>query len=91
VLSERFPDALGRAWDAISCPTSGEVLLSASEGWEFSDWGGASHVGGGSHGSLAAGDSLAPLICCGLDASLARDQWSIKDVMPLITRHFGLA
>ena len=91
VLSERFPDALGRAWDAITCPTSGEVLLSASEGWEFSDWGGASHTGGGSHGSLSAGDSLAPLICCGLDGGLTRDQWSIKDVMPLITRHFGLA
>jgi hypothetical protein len=89
--SERYPDALGRVWDALACPTSGEVLLSAAQGWEFTDWGGASHVGGGSHGSLGAGDSLAPLICCGLDGELKRDQWSIKDVTPLITRHFGLA
>ena len=90
VLSERFPDALGRAWDAIACPTSGEVLLSAAEGFEFTDWGGASHLGGGSHGSLGAGDSLAPLICCGVQGELTREQWSIKDVTPLIKRHFGL-
>ena len=91
IHSERYPDALGRAWDALNCPTSGEVLLSAADGYEFTDWGGANHVGGGSHGSLGAGDSLAPLICCGLDASLEREQWSIKDVTPLIAAHFGLS
>lgn len=89
--SERYPDALGRVWDALSCPTSGEVLLSAAEGWEFSDWGGASHIGGGSHGALDAGDSLVPLICCGVSGDLDRRQWSIKDLTPLVTRHFGLA
>jgi hypothetical protein len=91
LLSERFPDALGRAWDAISCPTSGEVLLSAADGREFTDWGGAAHVGGGSHGSLGAGDSLVPLICCGVEGDLEREQWSIKDVAPLVRRHFGCA
>jgi hypothetical protein len=90
IRSELYPDALGRAWDALSCPTSGDVLLSAAGGYEFTDWGGGSHVGGGSHGSLAAGDSLAPLICCGVAGELERDQWSIKDVMPLVARHFGL-
>jgi hypothetical protein len=89
VLSERFPDALGRAWDAVTCETSGDVLLSAADGWEFSDWGGASHVGGGSHGSLSAGDSLVPLIVTGVTASPIRTQWSIKDVTPLITGHFA--
>ncbi|MGD0197629.1 MAG: alkaline phosphatase family protein [Solirubrobacteraceae bacterium] len=88
--SERFPDALGRVWDAIACPTSGEILLSAADGVEFTDWGGASHLRGGSHGSLGAGDSLAPLICCGVDGGLEREQWSIKDVVPLIARHFAL-
>ncbi len=88
--SERFPDALGRIWDAASCPAAGEVLLSAADGVEFTDWGGASHIGGGSHGSLGAGDSLVPLICCGLDGELEREQWSIKDVVPLVRRHFGL-
>ena len=88
--SELYPDALGRAWDALSCPTSGDVLLSAAGGCEFTDWGGASHIGGGSHGSLTAGDSLAPLICCGVAGGLERDQWSIKDVTPLVARHFAL-
>ena len=86
-----WPDALGRVWDAASCPTSGEVLLSAADGVEFTDWGGASHLRGGSHGSLSAGDSLVPLICAGLCGALDREQWSIKDVVPLIARHFALS
>ena len=90
VSSDAFPDPLGRVWDALACEQAGEVLLTASAGVEFTDWGGADHVGGGSHGSLSAGDSLAPLICCGLEGELAREQWSIADVAPLIARHFGL-
>ncbi len=90
VRSGAFPDALGRVWDATCCEPAGEVLLTAAAGVEFIDWGGADHTRGGSHGSLSAGDSLAPLICCGLQGELSRDQWSIADVAPLITRHFGL-
>ena len=88
--STAFPDALGRVWDAMACEQGGEVLLTASAGVEFADWGGAGHIGGGSHGSLCAGDSHVPLICCGLAGELEREQWSIADVVPLITRHFGL-
>jgi hypothetical protein len=91
VSSHEFPDALGRVWDATQCAQAGEVLLTASPGVEFVDWGGAAHVGGGSHGSLTAGDSLAPLICCGLERLPQREQWSIADVTPLIAAHFGLA
>ena len=36
-----------------------------SPGYEFLDWGGAHHVGGGSHGSLHANDSLGSLLWCG--------------------------
>ena len=54
LLTPAYPDALTRAWSALTCPTSGEVLLSAAPGYEFLDWGGAAHVGGGSHGSLHA-------------------------------------
>jgi hypothetical protein len=85
-----YPDALARLWAALTCPTSGEVLLSAAPGYEFLDWGGAAHVGGGSHGSLHASDSLAPLVLCGVD--LPNDppgQWAIRDVAALITGHFG--
>ena len=91
--SDGYPDALGRIWDALACQQAGEVLLTASEGAEFSDWGGAGHVGGGSHGSLAAGDSHAPLIWCGVEGAgepADRAEWSIADVVPLIEAHFGL-
>jgi Type I phosphodiesterase / nucleotide pyrophosphatase len=86
-----YPDALARLWSALTCPTSGEVLLSAAPGYEFLDWGGAAHVGGGSHGSLHVSDSLAPLVLCGVDPP--RDppaQWAILDVAALVRGHFGL-
>ena len=86
-----YPDSLTRAWDALAGPRSGEVLLSAGPGYEFTDWGGADHVGGGSHGSLHASDSLAPMLCCGIEDDVRgeRRQWSIRDVAPMIARHFG--
>ncbi len=91
VGSDEHPDALGRIWDALACREAGEVLLTAADGAEFTDWGGASHVGGGSHGSLSAGDSHAPLICCGLERVPSRAQWSIADVAPLVMEHFGVS
>ena len=63
--SATYPDALGRVWSALRCRTSAEVLLSARPGYEFTDWGGDHHVGGGSHGSLHANDSLGALLWCG--------------------------
>jgi Type I phosphodiesterase / nucleotide pyrophosphatase len=106
ICSETHPDALGRVMEALTCPTSGDVLLSAKEGYEFADWGGQAHVGGGSHGSLRAEDSLAPLIFCGLEgidgegasvssatgrAMSGARPWSIKDVAPAIAEFFGVA
>ena len=43
------------------------MLLSAAPGWEFPDWGGVDHVGGGSHGSLHRSDSLGALAFCGVE------------------------
>jgi hypothetical protein len=88
-----FPDALSRAWSALTCPTSGDVLLSAAPGYEFLDWGGQAHVGGGSHGSLHACDSLGALVMSGLslDPRAQPAQWAIRDIAPLIAAHFGLA
>lgn len=84
-----YPDALSRLWSALTCPTSGEVLLSAAPGYEFLDWGGAAHVGGGSHGSLHVSDSLAPLVLCGIDLPRqAPGQWAIRDVASLVRKHF---
>jgi hypothetical protein len=91
--SPEYPDALARIWSALSCPTAGDVLLSAAPGYEFVDWGGADHVGGGSHGSLHRSDSLGALLWCGTGPSSrdVREQWSLRDVAPMVCEHFGVA
>jgi len=91
LLSPLYPDALSRVWSALTCPTSGDVLLSAAAGWEFSDWGGQAHVGGGSHGSLHAADSLGALVVCGAQTPAPEPpQWAIRDVAGTVLAHFGL-
>ena len=60
-------------------------------GYEFLDWGGAHHVGGGSHGALHANDSLGSLIWCGTGPpGRQREQWSLRDIVPMIDEHFGV-
>ncbi len=89
-----YPDALARVWAALTCSTSGEVLLSACEGYEFLDWGRQAHVGGGSHGSLHASDSLGALVITGIDPApggAEPGQWTIGDVAPLVRAHFGVS
>jgi hypothetical protein len=90
VDSHDYPDPLGRLWSALTCPNSGDILIGASPGYEFVDWGGTDHVGGGSHGSLHRGDSLGVLLFAGTEP--ARDaapaQWSIEDVTPMVLHHF---
>jgi hypothetical protein len=89
VESDTYPDALGRLWSALGCPHSGDALVSAELGFEFVDWGGADHVGGGSHGSLHRDDSEGVLLLCGLDTP-EREHWSLADVTPLVLEHFGV-
>jgi Type I phosphodiesterase / nucleotide pyrophosphatase len=93
VGSVTYPDALARAWSALRTRTAGEVLASATPGYEFQDWGGAHHVGGGSHGSLHANDSLGSLLWCGTgpESADAREQWTLRDVLPMVCAHFGLS
>jgi Type I phosphodiesterase / nucleotide pyrophosphatase len=87
-----YPDALRRVWAALTCATSGDVLISAAPGYEFPDWGGAHHVGGGSHGSLHRSDSLGALAYCGVEppAGTGPGAWSISDVAPMVLAHFGV-
>jgi len=87
---ERYPNGLERAWRALACPNAGDVIVSAAEGWEFVDLGGGHHVGGGSHGSLTAGDSTVPLLAAGFDASPFPEDPSITDLAPLALAHFGV-
>ena len=58
-----------------AAPTPATSSLSLAPGFEAVDWGGVTHAGGGSHGSLHAGDSLGPLLFVGCgpdDAERAR-------------------
>jgi hypothetical protein len=80
------PNALERAWAALRNPNAGELLVSAAAGFEFADLGGRHHAGGGSHGSLDAGDSLVPMLCVGVE----RLPGSITEVAPAILEHFGV-
>jgi hypothetical protein len=92
ISSEDYPEGLARVWSALTCPRSGDLLLSAAPGYEFVDWGGADHVGGGSHGSLHRSDSLGALLWCGTgpDSRQAKEQWAISDVASLVRGHFGV-
>jgi Type I phosphodiesterase / nucleotide pyrophosphatase len=92
LLTPAYPDALARVWSALTCPTSGEVLLSAAPGYEFIDWGRQAHVGGGSHGSLHSSDSLGALILSGVSLPDPEPaQWTIRDVAQIVLGHFGAA
>jgi hypothetical protein len=75
-----------RAEAALHNPNAGEVLVSAAPGWEFADLGGGSHIGGGSHGSLAAEDSEVPMLTIGLGEPPA----SITEIKALVLAHFGV-
>jgi len=90
--SESYPDALARVWSVLNAPHAGDFVLSLAPGYEAVDWGGVSHVGGGSHGSLHAGDSLGPLLFvgCGPGDAVEREQWALRDVAPVVLGHFGL-
>jgi hypothetical protein len=92
IVSEAYPDPLGRVWSALSAPHAGDFVLSLEPGFEAVDWGGVSHAGGGSHGSLHAGDSLGPLLFvgCGPGSAAERAQWSLRDVAPAVLQHFGV-
>jgi hypothetical protein len=91
--SEAYPLAPARLWSALRCAHGGDVLVSATAGYEFVDWGGVAHIGGGSHGSLHRGDSHAALLMCGVEGPPGGtpEQWSIADVTPMVLDHFAVA
>jgi Type I phosphodiesterase / nucleotide pyrophosphatase len=81
-----YPDGLPRAWSALGGPYAGDLIVSAAPGGEFTDLAGRHHAGGGSHGSLAAGDSTVPMLTIGLE----RTPETILDVAPLAAAFFGV-
>jgi hypothetical protein len=86
-LLDEFPDGRIRAAAALRNPNAGDVIVSAAPGWEFVDLAGRHHVGGGSHGSLAASDSEVPMLTIGLGEPPA----SITEIKALVLDHFGVA
>ena len=82
-----YPDAFARAWAALHNPKAGDVLVSAADGFEFTDLGGGNHVGGGSHGSLSAGDSEVPMLAVGIDEPPA----SIAGLAPAVLERLGVS
>ena len=92
IVSDEYPAAPAGSGRRLTAHAPGDVLLSAAPGYEFVDWGGADHVGGGSHGSLHRSDSLGALLWCGTgpDSRQASDQWTVTDVAPMVRRHFGV-
>jgi len=85
-LLDEYPDGRARALAALRNPNAGSVLVSAAPGWEFADLAGRHHAGGGSHGSLAAGDSLVPMLTVGVGPPPE----SITQIAPLVLSHFGV-
>jgi len=85
-LLDEYPDGRARAEAALRNPNAGEVILSAAPGWEFVDLAGHHHVGGGSHGALAAADSEVPMLSVGLGDPPA----SITGIKELVAAHFGV-
>jgi hypothetical protein len=86
-LLGEYLDGRARAEGALRNPNAGEVILSAAPGWEFADLAGRSHVGGGSHGSLALADSEVPMLTVGLGEPPS----SITGIKGLLLAHFGVA
>jgi hypothetical protein len=92
IRSDEYPDPLARVFAALTAPHAGDFIVSLTPGYEAVDWGGISHAGGGSHGSLHAGDSLGPLLFvgCGPASHDERTQWALRDVAPVVLQHFGI-
>jgi hypothetical protein len=89
--STTYPNGLERVTCLLECVNAGEVVCSAGPGFEFRDAGGSHHLGGGSHGSLSADDSVVPLLTVGLDpVPDMGPEPSITDIHALVRRHFGL-
>jgi predicted AlkP superfamily pyrophosphatase or phosphodiesterase len=85
-LLDAVPDGRLRAAAALANPNSGEVLVSAAPGWEFYDLAGRHHLGGGSHGSLEAEDSVVPMLSIGLGPPPE----SITGIKDAIVSHFAV-
>jgi hypothetical protein len=91
ILSGEYPNAFERLAGVLDLPKSGEIWITAKPGCEFEVPGGEAHIGGASHGSLHALDSLCPVIVAGGPSplTLPRNMRSL-DIAPLCMELLGL-
>lgn len=82
---ENYPNAFERVASALSIEDGGHLWVTAEPGSEFYLAGTEIHVSGGSHGSLHALDSTAPLIVAGLPGDIELPAHALRsvDVAPL--------
>jgi hypothetical protein len=71
VAFDEYPNAFERIAGLLEGQRTNECWVTARPGCEFEIPGGAAHVGGASHGSLHALDSLSPVVAAGLPAGHA--------------------
>lgn len=90
VATPAYPDAFRRVAQALSNPASGDILLTACEGYEFAGNGEEAHLGGGSHGGLLAEESYVPFVACGPGSEGVTLQ-DITQLRRVVLGHFGLA
>ena len=90
VESSEYPNAFERIAGALDAPNSGEVWVTAQPGCEFELPGGNAHVGGASHGSLHALDSLCPVVIGGAGACALPTAMRSVDIAPLCMKLLGL-
>jgi hypothetical protein len=90
IASTEYPNAFERMTGVLDARNSGEIWLTARPGCEFEVAGGHAHVGGASHGSLHALDSLSPVIVAGARARLPSAMRSV-DIAPLCLEMLGIS
>lgn len=85
-LGGRYPDAGVHLLDQFSSPRAGDLVLAATEGWDFRDqWEVPEHRSG--HGSLIASHIMTPLWS---NQPLADRPWRTADVFPTILDWLGV-
>jgi hypothetical protein len=86
-----YPNAFERIVGALDSKNSGHLWLTAHPGYEFQIAETSIHLGGGSHGSLHALDSISPLIVAGAPKNLSLPaQPRAVDITPLCLSILGL-
>ena len=90
IESTTFPNAFERIAGALDASDSGDVWLTARPGCEFEVRGGKAHVGGGSHGSLHALDSLSLFVAGGAQPPAVPETMRSVDIAPMCLELLGL-